>query len=229
MMSFVRLENVSKVYRRGEHVVTPLDGVDLDVEDGEFFVLLGPSGSGKSTLLNLVAGIDRPDEGRVTVAGAAVHDLRGANASRWRAENIGYVFQEHNLVPVLTAYENVEVPLWLFPMSRDERHRRVSVALEAVDLSDRHDHLPKQLSGGQMQRVAIARAIVADPSLLVADEPTGNLDERAAAEVLDLFERLNRDHGKTIIMVTHDPRALERGTRVLRLDKGRLAALESTS
>lgn len=228
-MSFVRLENVTKVYRRGEHSVTPLDGVDLTVDEGELFVLLGPSGSGKSTMLNLIAGIDRPDTGRVVVGDTQVHELRGAAAARWRAEHVGYVFQEHNLIPVLTAYENVEVPLWLFPMSRSERHRRVSVALDAVGLADRHDHLPKQLSGGQMQRVAAARAIVADPAVIVADEPTGNLDEKAAAEVLDLLERLNREHGKTILMVTHDPRALDRGTRAMRLDKGRLTELETTS
>lgn len=223
-MSFVTLQSVTKTYRRGEHVVTPLDGVDLVVEEGEFFVLLGPSGSGKSTLLNLVAGIDRPDSGTIVVGETRVHELRGSAAARWRADNAGYVFQEHNLIPVLTAYENVEVPLWLHPMSRAERHQRVAVALDAVGLGDRHGHLPKQLSGGQMQRVATARAIVADPGILLADEPTGNLDGKAATEVLDLLERLNRDYGKTILMVTHDPRALERGTRALHLDKGRLSA-----
>ena len=183
-MAFIELRGVTKTYRKGEHVVTPLEDVTLDIEQGEFFALLGPSGSGKTTLLNLLAAIDRPDRGTIRVGG---EDL-GAKAAReladWRAEHVGYVFQQANLVPVLTAYENVELPLWLHKLSRAERHRRVLVALEAVGLLDRADHFPRQLSGGQEQRVAIARAIVADPTLLVADEPTGNLDHDSAEGIL---------------------------------------------
>ncbi|MAG55293.1 MAG: ABC transporter ATP-binding protein [Planctomycetes bacterium] len=227
-MSFVSLNGVTKSYRLGEHVVTPLADVSLDVGEGEFLVLLGPSGSGKSTLLNLVAGIDRPDSGTLRVGGTDLASLSRSKLANWRARTVGYVFQDYSLVPVLTAYENVEVPLWLFGMSRADRHRRVSVALEAVGLSDRHRHLPKQLSGGQQQRVAIARAIVADAPLIVADEPTGNLDAESAQDVLHLLERLNRERGKTLLMVTHDIRAVARGTRALRLDKGQLHALEET-
>ena len=225
-MSFITLEGVTKSYRLGEHLVTPLQDVSLEMEKGELLVLLGPSGSGKSTLLNLVAGIDRPDAGSITVGDQDLSSLSRSAAADWRARTIGYVFQDYSLVPVLTAYENVEIPLWLFRMSRTERHRRVSLALDAVGLSDRHAHLPKQLSGGQQQRVAIARAIVADPDLIVADEPTGNLDEESAQDVLHLLERLNKERGKTIMMVTHDVRAVDRGTRALRLDKGRLTRFE---
>jgi len=228
-MSFIQLEGVTRSYHLGEHVVTPLEDVDLTVEKGEFLVLLGPSGSGKSTLLNLVAGIDRPDAGRIVVGEADLGTMRRAQAADWRARTVGYIFQDYNLIPVLTAYENVEVPLWLFPMSRADRHRRVSIALEAVGLADRHNHLPKQLSGGQMQRVAIARAIVADPDLIVADEPTGNLDETSAQEVLRLLQRLHQERGKTVMMVTHDVRAVAIGTRGLRLDKGRLRDLEEAT
>ena len=221
-MTFLRLESVTRTYRLGDHSVTPLDHVDLEVAAGEFLVLLGPSGSGKSTLLNLLAGIDRPDSGRVVVDGTDLATLSSRRLSDWRAATVGYVFQDFSLVPVLTAYENVELPLWLFPMSSAQRHRRVVVALRAVGLEDRHDHFPRQLSGGQQQRVAIARSIVADPRLVVADEPTGNLDEASAAEVLLLLETLHREHGKTIVMVTHDRRACARSSRALRLDKGRL-------
>jgi putative ABC transport system ATP-binding protein len=228
-MSFVSLESVTKSYRLGEHVVTPLQDVSLELEKGEALVLLGPSGSGKSTLLNLVTGIDRPDTGTIIVGGQDLSELSRSAAADWRARTIGYVFQDYSLVPVLTAYENVEIPLWLFRMSQAERHRRVSLALEAVDLADRHAHLPKQLSGGQQQRVAIARAIVADPDLIVADEPTGNLDEDSAQDALHLIERLNKERGKTILMVTHDTRAVDRCTRALRLDKGRLKQLEETT
>ena len=228
-MSFVQLRSVTKTYRLGEHLVTPLQDVSLDLDAGEFLVLLGPSGSGKSTLLNLIAGIDRPDEGELRVGTQDLGGLSRAGAADWRARTIGYVFQDYSLVPVLTAYENVEIPLWLFRMSRAERHRRVSLALEAVGLEDRHAHLPKQLSGGQQQRVAIARAIVADPDLIVADEPTGNLDEDSAQEVLHLLERFNKERGKTILMVTHDARAVARGTRAMRLDKGRLLSLEEVA
>ncbi len=221
-MSFIQLDAVTKTYRKGETEVTPLKDVTLRVEVGEFFVLLGPSGSGKTTLLNLLASIDKPDRGVVRVGDVDLGALRGGDAARWRAANVGYVFQQANLVPVLTAYENVEVPLWLFPMSRAERHRRVELALNAVGLADRADHLPKQLSGGQEQRVAIARAIVADPRLLVADEPTGNLDQESAEGVMTLLRRMSVELNKTIVMVTHDPRAASFGSRRMHLVKGAL-------
>ena len=222
-MAFIELRNVTKTYVKGEHTVTPLANVSLDIERGEFCVLLGPSGSGKTTLLNLIAAIDAADEGTLTVAGADLGSMKSGALADWRALNVGYIFQQANLVPVLTAYENVELPLWLQSMSKSERHRRVALALEAVGLVDRAEHLPKQLSGGQEQRVAIARAIVADPSLLVADEPTGNLDHDSAEGVLALLDRLNRERGKTIVMVTHDPRAAAHGTRHFQLDKGVLS------
>ena len=222
-MAFIELRNVTKTYRKGEHVVTPLADVSLDIAQGDFCVLLGPSGSGKTTLMNLIAAVDRADRGVVRVAGTELSKLSASALADWRARTVGYIFQQSNLVPVLTAYENVELPLWLQPLSRAERHRRVSLALAAVGLTDRAEHLPKQLSGGQEQRVAIARAIVADPPLLVADEPTGNLDHESAEGILTLLERLHREFGKSIVMVTHDPRAAERGTRHFRLDKGVLA------
>jgi putative ABC transport system ATP-binding protein len=222
-MPFVELENVTKTYKKGESVITPLDDVTLAIEVHEFFVLLGPSGSGKTTLLNLLAGIDEPDRGRVSVAGQDLGRLRGARLADWRAEHVGYVFQQHHLVPVLDAYENVELPLFLFPLSAKQRRERVVLALDAVGLADRADHYPRQLSGGQEQRVAIARAIVADPPLLVADEPTGDLDHESAEAVLVLMDRLNRERGKTIVMVTHDPKSAAHGTRVVHLDKGKLA------
>ena len=225
-MSYIELHDVTKRYTKGDYVVTPLENVTLSIEQGDFFVLLGPSGSGKTTLLNLLAAIDRPDSGAISVGGTDVVSLARRKLAPWRAENIGYIFQQANLVPVLTAYENVELPLWLFPLSRAERHARVSLALEAVGLGDRAKHLPRQLSGGQEQRVAIARAIVADPPLLVADEPTGNLDHESAQGVLTLLSRLRTERGKTIVMVTHDPRAAEFGTRRMRLDKGQLHELE---
>lgn len=225
-MSFATLRGVTRRFIKGEHEVVPLHQVDLDIGAGEFLVLLGPSGSGKTTLLNLLAGIDRADEGTVSVGELELTAASNRRLARWRADHVGYVFQQANLVPVLTAYENVELPLWLLPLSRKERHARVSLALEAVGLSDRATHLPKQLSGGQEQRVAIARAIVADPPLLVADEPTGNLDAESADGILHLLRRLNGERGKTIVMVTHDPRAAGFGTRVLRLDKGKLLETE---
>jgi putative ABC transport system ATP-binding protein len=228
-MAFIELRGVTKSYKKGEHSVTPLEDVTLDIDQGEFFVLLGPSGSGKTTLLNLLAAIDRPDRGTVSVGG---EDL-GAKPSRqladWRAEHVGYIFQQANLVPVLSAYENVELPLWLHRLSRAERHQRVLVALEAVGLLDRADHLPKQLSGGQEQRVAIARALVADPTLLVADEPTGNLDHESAEGILGLLDRLNAEFKKTIVMVTHDPRAASHGTRINHLDKGSLREMPAVA
>jgi putative ABC transport system ATP-binding protein len=225
-MSFIRLRNVTKTYRKGEHVVKPVADVSLEIDAGAFCVLLGPSGSGKTTLLNLIAAIDRADAGTLEVGGTQLSSMSAGALADWRARTVGYIFQQANLVPVLTAYENVELPLWLQPLSRAERHRRVSLALEAVGLTDRAEHLPKQLSGGQEQRVAIARAIVADPPLIVADEPTGNLDHESAEGVLALLDRLNQERGKTILMVTHDPRAAQHGTRHFRLDKGELAEIE---
>lgn len=225
-MSFATLRGVTRRFVKGEHEVVPLHQVDLEIEVGEFLVLLGPSGSGKTTLLNLLAGIDRADEGTVTVGELELTSASSRRLARWRADHVGYVFQQANLVPVLTAYENVELPLWLLPLSRKERHARVSLALEAVGLSDRASHLPKQLSGGQEQRVAIARAIVADPPLIVADEPTGNLDAESADGILHLLRRLNGERGKTVVMVTHDPRAAGFGSRILRLDKGKLLETE---
>ncbi len=225
-MSFATLRGVTRRFVKGEHEVVPLRDVDLDIQSGEFLVLLGPSGSGKTTLLNLLAGIDRADQGTVTVGKLELTGASNRKLARWRADHVGYVFQQANLVPVLTAYENVELPLWLLPLSRKERHARISLALEAVGLADRATHLPKQLSGGQEQRVAIARAIVADPPLLVADEPTGNLDAESADGILHLLRRLNQERGKTIVMVTHDPRAAGFGSRVLRLDKGKLLEAE---
>ncbi|MEC8494406.1 MAG: ABC transporter ATP-binding protein [Planctomycetota bacterium] len=225
-MSFATLRGVTRRFVKGEHEVVPLHQVDLDIGAGEFLVLLGPSGSGKTTLLNLLAGIDRADEGTVSVGELELTSAPSRRLARWRADHVGYVFQQANLVPVLTAYENVELPLWLLPLSRKERHARVSLALEAVGLSDRATHLPKQLSGGQEQRVAIARAIVADPPLIVADEPTGNLDAESADGILHLLRRLNGERGKTVVMVTHDPRAAGFGTRILRLDKGKLLETE---
>jgi putative ABC transport system ATP-binding protein len=219
---FVQLTNVTKSYRKGDTLVTPLDDVTIAIEPGEFFVLLGPSGSGKTTLLNLLAGIDQPNRGTVVVAGQDLAQIRGGALADWRAEHVGYVFQQHHLVPVLTAYENVELPLFLFPLSAKQRHERVAIALSAVGLADRADHYPRQLSGGQEQRVAIARAIVADPRLLVCDEPTGDLDHVAADAVLTILGRLHREQGKTIVMVTHDVHAAQHGTRVVHLDKGQL-------
>jgi putative ABC transport system ATP-binding protein len=221
-MSFIELNGVTRRYVKGEHTVTPLLEVDLSIEATEFLVLLGPSGSGKTTLLNLLAGIDRPQAGTVHVGGFDVGRGGSGALARWRARTVGYVFQRANLVPVLTAYENVELPLWLQRLSRKERHRRVSIALEMVGLADRAHHLPKQLSGGQEQRVSVARAIVADPALIVADEPTGSLDAESADGILTLLRRLQEERGKTIVMVTHDPHAASFGRRLLRLDKGKL-------
>ena len=217
----LKAEGIRKAY--GGRTV--LHGASIEVAEGETIVVIGPSGSGKTTLMNLVAAIDRADRGELHVAGADLMKMSSGALADWRAQNVGYIFQQSNLVPVLTAYENVELPLWLMPLSAAERHQRVSLALAAVGLTDRAEHLPKQLSGGQEQRVAIARAIVADPPLLVADEPTGNLDHDSATGVLTLLDRLNRERGKTILMVTHDPRAAEHGTRRFTLDKGELREL----
>jgi putative ABC transport system ATP-binding protein len=216
----ITLRGVTKTYQRDTIVVPVLEALDLDVAAGEYLALMGPSGSGKSTILNLVSGIDAPTAGRVSVAGHDLGALDAAALARFRARHIGFIFQSYNLIPVLTAYQNVELPLLLTELGRRARREHVLEALAVVGLRERDDHYPRQLSGGQEQRVAIARAIVSDPSLLVADEPTGDLDAVSAAEVLDLLQRLNREFGKTVVMVTHDPRAAARADRILHLDKG---------
>jgi putative ABC transport system ATP-binding protein len=222
MTALVTLRNVTKSYVRGKQKVEVLHGVDLTIETGEFLALMGPSGSGKTTLLNLVAGLDQPTDGEVSVAGDRIDQLSRGRLSDWRARHIGFIFQFYNLLPVLTADANVEVPLLLTDLSRSERRRRVQLALELVGLADRAKHKPNELSGGQQQRVAIARAIVSDPTLLVCDEPTGDLDRQSAEEIMNLLQALNRGHNKTIVMVTHDPKAAEYASRELHLDKGRL-------
>ncbi len=218
----IQCAGVSKSYRKGKTLVTPLEKLDLSVERGEFLSLMGPSGSGKTTLLNLLAGIDSPSEGSLVVAGTELAGLSRRKLTHWRARHVGYIFQLYHLVPVLTAFENVELPLLLSPLSGRERRDKVRAVLELVGLGDRLHHTPAELSGGQEQRVAIARALVADPPLLVADEPTGDLDKAAAGHILDLLKSLSRDYGKTIVMVTHDPRAAEAANRTLHLEKGRL-------
>jgi putative ABC transport system ATP-binding protein len=224
-MPLVEVKNITKTYRKGDQEVTPLFDTDLDIDKGAFVSLMGASGSGKSTLLNLIAGIDRPTAGQIVVAGTDIHALSRTKLARWRASNVGYIFQLHNLIPVLTAYENIELPLLLLPMSRSERRRRVEIAMEAVSLTDRADHYPRQLSGGQEQRVGIARAIVADPTIVVADEPTGDLDAETSEQILDLLKRLNQQLGTTLLMVTHDPKAAAIAKVRLRLEKGKLAEL----
>jgi putative ABC transport system ATP-binding protein len=218
----VQVRDVSKAYRRDSMAIPVLHDISLDVPEGEFLGLMGPSGSGKTTLLNLIAGIDRPDKGQVAVAGTDVTKLSESELARWRARHIGFVFQFYNLIPVLTAYENVELPLLLTPLSKAERRQHVETALSLVGLQDRMHHSPRQLSGGQEQRVAIARALATDPTILVADEPTGDLDRKSAEEVLTLLDRLNKEFKKTIVMVTHDPHAAERAHIVRHLDKGEL-------
>ncbi|HXU33756.1 MAG TPA: ABC transporter ATP-binding protein [Thermoanaerobaculia bacterium] len=220
----VRVDHVHKVYRRGDERIDVLDDLSLEVPQGDFLALMGPSGSGKSTLLNLIGGLDRPTSGRVEVAGSDIGGLSDAQLARWRARHIGFVFQLYNLLPVLTAERNVELPLLLTKLSKDERRKHVATALSVVGLADRARHYPRQLSGGQEQRVGIARAIVTDPTLLLCDEPTGDLDRKAGDEILDLLEALNREHGKTIVMVTHDPHAADRAKRTVHLDKGALRA-----
>jgi putative ABC transport system ATP-binding protein len=218
--TLVSLQEVRKEYRRDRETVTVLDGITLDVPEGEFMALMGPSGSGKTTLLNLIAGIDRPTSGRVVVGGADLGALGEGALAKWRSRQVGFIFQFYNLIPVLTAVENVALPLTLTRLSRKERRERALTALKVVGLADRARHYPRQLSGGQEQRVAIARAIVADPAMLVADEPTGDLDARSADEILALLEMLNRQFDKTIVMVTHDPRAAQRARIRKHLDKG---------
>ena len=221
--STVEIQHVSKSYRRGSQIVPVLDDITFDIKEGEFLALMGPSGSGKSTLLNLIAGIDKVDNGIITVGGVDITSLAETDLARWRSVNVGFIFQFYNLIPVLTAFENVELPLLLTPLSRDERHSHVETALRVVNLLDRVDHYPKQLSGGQQQRVAIARAVVTDPTILVADEPTGDLDRVSTVEIMELMDRLNIESGKTIIMVTHDPRAAQKAHKIRHLDKGILS------
>ena len=218
----VRATNVHKTFRRGTERIDVLEGVNVQVAKGDFLALMGPSGSGKTTLLNLIGGLDSPTEGSIHVGGVDISGLSGGALARWRSQNIGFVFQLYNLLPVLTAERNVELPLLLTRLSKAERRKHVEIALKVVGLSDRARHYPRQLSGGQEQRVGIALAIVTDPTLLLCDEPTGDLDRKAGDEILDLLQALNREHGKTIIMVTHDPHAAERATQVLHLEKGTL-------
>ena len=220
--SMIQCRGVSKSYHKGSTVVTPLEALDLDVPKGEFLALMGPSGSGKTTLLNLLSGIDSPTSGSLVIAGIDISKLSRRDLTKWRANHVGYIFQLYHLVPVLTAFENVELPLLLSPISKKERHARVETALSLVGLSDRMHHTPSELSGGQEQRVAIARAVVADPPLLVADEPTGDLDRESAIRILDLIRQLARDYGKTIVMVTHDAKAAAAADRTLHLEKGQL-------
>jgi putative ABC transport system ATP-binding protein len=218
----VRIRGVHKYFTRGSERIDVLKGVDLDVPRGDFLALMGPSGSGKTTLLNLMGGLDSPTGGVIDVDGVAISDLGGSALSRWRSRHVGFVFQLYNLLAVLTAERNVELPLLLTSLSKAERRTRVAIALKSVGLSERAKHYPRQLSGGQEQRVGIARAIVTDPTLLLCDEPTGDLDRKAGDEILDLLQALNRDYGKTIVMVTHDPHAAERAQRTIHLDKGTL-------
>jgi putative ABC transport system ATP-binding protein len=218
----ISIRNLSKSYTRGEQVVPVLERIDLDIGRGEFVSLMGPSGSGKSTLLNLIAGIDKPDAGTLSIAGEDITRLSESELAGWRAANVGFVFQFYNLMPVLTAFENVELPLLLTGLSRSERRERAETVLALVGLADRMDHRPNELSGGQQQRVAIARAVVSDPLLLIADEPTGDLDRQSAADILALLGRLNAELNKTIVMVTHDPRAAEAARHKIFLDKGQL-------
>jgi putative ABC transport system ATP-binding protein len=219
-MAMVDVRNVRKVYKRDSLEIPVLDGINLAVGEGDFVALMGPSGSGKTTLLNLIAGIDRPTSGQVVVAGTDVAQLGESALAQWRSHNVGFIFQFYNLIPVLSATENVELPLLLTSLSKKERRERAATALKIVSLADRAHHYPRQLSGGQEQRVAIARAIVADPKVLVADEPTGDLDAKSAEEILALMETLNRDFKKTIVMVTHDPRAAQRAHKQHHLEKG---------
>jgi putative ABC transport system ATP-binding protein len=219
-VSLIEVHDVTKTYPGAGEDVTPLSDLSITIEEGEFVALMGPSGSGKTTLLNLLAGIDRPTKGRVVVAGEEVSSLGPRALARWRTRNVGFVFQAYNLIPVLTAYENIEIPLLLLHLPRATREKKILVALDAVGLRDRSHHLPRQMSGGQQQRVAIARAIVADPTVILADEPTGNLDREATTATCALLNRLNEEFQKTLVMVTHDPVAADAARRVVHLDKG---------
>ncbi|RRS03256.1 ABC transporter ATP-binding protein [Aquabacterium soli] len=218
--ALIRIRGLSKSYQRGDQHIPVLEDIHLDVQAGEFVALMGPSGSGKSTLLNLIAGIDQPTSGRIEIGGVDIATLGEGALADWRASHVGFIFQFYNLMPVLTAFENVELPLLLTGLSRRQRHEHVAAALDMVRLSDRVDHYPNELSGGQQQRVAIARALVADPALIVADEPTGDLDRTTGQEVLNLLQQLQSDLGKTIVMVTHDPKAASRAGRLIHLEKG---------
>ena len=225
--TLVSLKHIVKAYRRGDQVVPVLSDIHFDIQEGEFLSLMGPSGSGKSTLLNLIAGIDKPDSGEIVIGGLDITQLSEGELADWRAQNIGFIFQFYNLLPVLTAFENIELPLLLTQLSRSERRERVDFALGMVNLTDRATHFPSELSGGQQQRVAISRAIITDPMILVADEPTGDLDRVSAEEILKLLQRLNREINKTIIMVTHDRRAAESAQAILHLEKGELLEKET--
>jgi putative ABC transport system ATP-binding protein len=220
----VEIRHLTKYYARGDQIIPVLVDINFDVRLGDYLALMGPSGSGKTTLLNLIAGIDKPSGGTIRVAGVDIAGLSDADLAAWRAANVGFVFQFYNLMPVLSAFENIELPLLLTPLSRRERQERVAIALALVDLGDRADHYPNELSGGQQQRVAIARALITDPTLIVADEPTGDLDRVTGEEILALLERLNRELGKTILIVTHDPKAAEKAHRIVHLEKGVLVA-----
>ena len=222
MAQAVKCVEIEKEYVKGKQVVPVLTGINLEIEAGDFLALMGPSGSGKTTLLNLIGGLDHPTGGEIHVSGQSLGGMSGKALAKWRSENVGFIFQFYNLLPVLSAHRNVELPLLLTKLSRKQRQKNAATALEIVGLGDRGKHKPNELSGGQQQRVAIARALVADPNLLVCDEPTGDLDRETADEILDLLQSLNRDHGKTIIMVTHDPRAAEHAQNTLHMDKGKL-------
>ena len=222
MSALVSINNLTKTYQRGPEKVEVLHGVDLDIARGDFVALMGPSGSGKTTLLNLIGGLDVPSGGQITIDGERIDTMKGGQLAHWRSQNVGYVFQFYNLMPMLTAQRNVELPLLLTGLSGAQRKRNAEIALQLVGLGDRTKHRPNELSGGQQQRVAIARAIVSDPTLLICDEPTGDLDRQSAEEILGLLQTLNREHGKTIVMVTHDPKAAEYATHTLHLDKGTL-------
>jgi putative ABC transport system ATP-binding protein len=219
-MALLEIRSLSKVYQRDSQAIPVFEDIDLNIETGEFLVLMGPSGSGKTTLLNLIAGLDEPTSGTITVGGEEVTAMTRRQLAAWRSDHVGFIFQLYNLLPVLTAYQNVELPLLLTHLSKKERRQHVMTALDVVGLSDRADHFPRQLSGGQEQRVAIGRAIVSDPTLILADEPTGDLDAKSADEILTLMQRLNREFDKTILLVTHDQRAAERGEAIMHLDKG---------
>ncbi len=227
MSTLVSIRNLTKTYQRGPEKVEVLHGIDLDIAEGDFVALMGPSGSGKTTLLNLIGGLDTPSSGSIEVAGQRIDQLGSGQLSHWRSQNVGYVFQFYNLMPALTAQKNVELPLLLTKLGAAQRKRNAQIALQLVGLSERVSHKPNELSGGQQQRVAIARAIVSDPTLLICDEPTGDLDRQSAEEILGLLQALNREHGKTIVMVTHDPKAAGYATHTLHLDKGTLVGQAS--
>ena len=229
MATLVSLRDLHKTYRRGPETIDVLHGIYLDIDKGDFVALMGPSGSGKTTLLNLIGGLDSPTAGEIDVAGQRIDRMTGGQLAHWRSQNVGFVFQFYNLMPTLTAQKNVELPLLLTKLAGAQRHRNAGIALELVGLADRAKHRPSELSGGQQQRVAIARAIVSDPTLLICDEPTGDLDRQSAEEILRLLQQLNREHGKTIVMVTHDPKAAEYATHTLHLDKGKLAEQVQTA